>query len=142
MTGSRLRSSSRSGAAAVWVLVVLAVVSGLSMAAAARLGYARKQVESYRNRAQAEWLARSGYELAVGRLLADPEYSGEKVSPIPEGEITIVVRKHLKKESVFQVECEARYRAGPDAVVHTIRRALKRHTSPQGVRIETVPDEP
>ena len=143
MTGSRPRATPRSGMVSVWVLIVLAIVTSLSAAALLQMSHVRKQVDGGRNRAQAEWLARSGYELAVGRLMTNPDGStGETVTLVPEGEVAITVRKHPRKKDVFQVECEARYQPAPNRIVVRIRRAVHRQEGPDGVRAETVPDEP
>jgi len=149
-------------------LLVIAVVSGFSAVAVIRTASTRKQLELNRNRLQADWLARSGYEIAVGRLLAKPDgYTGETVQLIAGSEVKIVVKKGFgkkdddkkndgkkddkkddkKKEGdkkdaddagIFRVECEARYPVGPQVVVISLRRTLKRIEGPQGARIETI----
>jgi len=127
MTRSRRGSLNRRGAAIVWVLVVLAVVSVFSAASLARFVACRRQLDIAQNRVQAEWLARSGYELAVGRLLADPDgYTGETTTLIPGGQVKIIVKKDPDKNGVYRVDSEARYTTYPGVVVFTVRRTLKR----------------
>ena len=163
MIQSRRGGRARSGGVAIWVLLVIAVVSGFSAVAVIRTASTRKQLELNRNRLQADWLARSGYEIAVGRLLAKPDgYTGETVQLIAGSEVKIVVKKGFgkkedgkkddkkddkKKEGdkkdaddagIFRVECEARYPVGPQVVVISLRRTLKRIEGPQGARIETI----
>jgi hypothetical protein len=139
----RDRASRRSGVAAVWTLVVMTVVAAMGMVATVRFASLRKQVDADRNRVQALWLARSGLELASDRLLANPDgYTGETVSPIPGGEIKIVVRKHPTRADVYQVESEARYRVGLTVLVQSDRRAVKVQKNAAGTRLEVVADTP
>ncbi len=76
----RLQSQKRSRRAltTVAVLVCLIVIS-LIGAALLKVGLAqRNQVRSQEQRLQAEWLAESGLDRALGRLAADRSYLGEK----------------------------------------------------------------
>jgi hypothetical protein len=128
----------RPGIAAIWLLVVLAALSMLSAAVVGQLSAARRQVDAHRNRLEAEWLARAGYELAVAHLLAEPNgYTGETVKPIPGGEVKIVVRKEPGDNGPYKVDCEARYPVGErNVVVKVVQRACKRVEGPGGARIE------
>jgi hypothetical protein len=130
----------RPGSAAIWVLVVLAFVSTMSLTAVGRFGNARHALDAYTHRTQAEWLARSGVELAAARLLAGPDgYAGETVKPLPRSEVRIVVRKDLTERDVYRVECEARYPTDvTGVVVRSVSRSLKRVDGPKGARIELV----
>ncbi len=131
------RAKVRSGAAAIWALLVLAAVSALSAAAIGQVVIARRQIDAYQNQIQAEWLARSGYELAVARILADPGYTGETITPIKGGAVKIVVRKEAGANAPYVVESEARYSAGErHSVVRTVRRTVKRIASADGVSVE------
>jgi hypothetical protein len=122
---------------------VLAVVAAVSVAATGRFVLARREADAYRNRLQAEWLARSGYELAVGKLLANPDgYTGETATPIPNGEVKIVVGKETVGKDVYRVECTARYPAGDRAaVVRTVTRTVKRTDDAGRARIEPATGE-
>ena len=138
-----LRTSTRSGVAAIWALVVIAIVSAAAMTATIQFANLRKQVDADRNRIQAHWLARSGVELAADHLLTNAEgYTGETVTLIPGGEIKITVQKHMKKEGVYQVESEGRFLDGLKMVAITDRRSLKVHKSDKVTRVEVVADEP
>ncbi|MBN9520361.1 hypothetical protein J0H58_17830 [bacterium] len=129
----------RRGMAAVWALVVVTLVSALSVAAAARMATARRQADAYRNRAQAEWLARAGYELAVGRLLAAPDgYTGETATPVAGGEVKVVVRPDPAGKGVYRIECEARFPAADREVVSRFDRVVQRTDGPDGVRVTPV----
>ena len=134
------KSHRRLGVAAVWALVVVAVVSALSMAAVAQFASARRQADQNHHRLQAEWLARAGYELAVARLLAEPTgYTGETVTPVPGGEVKIAVREDPEKKGAYRVECEARFPVdGRGLVVSRLDRVVRRTESPKGIRIERV----
>jgi type II secretory pathway pseudopilin PulG len=133
----------RRGMAAIWALVVVAVVSAMTLAAAARMAGARKRVDGDRNRAQAEWLARAGYELAVGRLLAAPDgYPGETATPVAGGEVKIVVRTDPDGKGVYRIECEARFPAAAHGVVSRLDRAVRRSDGSDGVRITPVRPPP
>src|SRR5215212_5186987 len=99
--------SRRSGAAIMWALVVLAVLAVTTATAAWQFGAARRGLAWRHDRLQAEWLARSGCELAAARLLAGPaDYTGETVEPIPDAKVVIVVEKDAKPDT-FRVRCEA-----------------------------------
>ncbi len=133
----------RSGAAAVWALAVLTLVSGFTVVAATRAAQTRKKVDREQALAQAVWLARSGIELAIDRLMANPEgYSGETVSPVRGGEIQVVVRKHLKKADVYEIESKGRFRSGVDNVLQSSHRTVKLQREASGARVEVVPGEP
>jgi hypothetical protein len=73
---SRIRQRRR-GLTAVAVLVCLIVITIVS-GALLRVGIAhRDQVRSQERRLQAEWLAQSGFDRALARLAAQPDYAGE-----------------------------------------------------------------
>jgi hypothetical protein len=129
--------------ATIWALIVIAAVTTASAVAVAQFAAARRQTEMYRNRIEADLLARAGCELAAGRLLVDPEsYTGETVSPITGSKVKITVHKDAKEKNIYRVESEARYADNDrNPVVRTERRALKRIEEPQGVRIESTPAE-
>ncbi len=143
MNRASTRPLVRSGAAAVWALVVLTLVSGFTVVAATRAAQTRKKVDREQALAQAVWLARSGVELAIDRLLTNLDgYTGETVSPVRGGEIQIVVRKHLKKADVYEIESKGRFRSGVDNVLQSSRSTVKLQRVAGGSRAEVVPDEP
>ena len=132
----------RRGVGSIWALVVLSVVSALSVAAVARFSAARREIDHARHRAQAEWLARSGYELAVAKILAKPDgYPGETLAPIPASELKIAVTTDPKDPALYTVVSTARYPLGDaKAAVQTVRRAVRRVETPAGVRLDPRPD--
>jgi len=62
----------------------------------------------------------------VARLLTKPDgYTGETASPVPTGEVKIVVTPDPKDPTRFHVECTARYPVGGPAVaIQTLRRSF------------------
>lgn len=143
MSVAPTRRPVRSGAAAVWALVVLTLVSGFAVVAATRAAQTRKKVDHEHALAQATWLARSGIELAIDRLLANPDgYSGETVSPVKGGEVQIAVRKHPEKADHYEIESKGRFGSGADGVLQTGRRTVKLQKQAGGSRAEVVPDGP
>jgi type II secretory pathway component PulK len=128
----------RNGVAAIWTVVVLAVVSSLSAAAVAQFASARKQIDVHRNRIQADLLARAGYELALSRILTQAkDFPDETITPIKGGEIEVKIRREKGDSGIFRIESVARYpKDERGAFVQTLRRTVKRVEDSQGVRIE------
>lgn len=84
---------SRPGVAAVWMLVVLAILSAVVMTTTWQHLAARRTLDQRFKQLQADWLARAGVELAAERLLTKPgDYSGETVAPLPGSQVRITVR--------------------------------------------------
>jgi len=138
--GNRTR---RCGVALLWAVVILAVLGVMMATAAWQFAAARRGLAARHNRLQAQWLARSGCELAAARLLADPaDYAGEVVEPVPDGQVRITVEKD--KADTFRVRCEARYPVGDNAAAMlTVRRTATRRGDGDNARIElAVPDNP
>jgi hypothetical protein len=103
----------RTGAVLLWALIVLSVLAVTSATAAWQIGAARRGLTLRQNRLQAEWLARSGCELAAARLLADPAgYTGESVELIPEATVRVTVEKDADKPDTYRVRCETNYPVG------------------------------
>lgn len=87
----------RRGVAAVWMLVVLAVLSAALAATAWQHVASRQLLDRRHHQLQAAWLARAGVELAAARLLADPDaYAGEAIAVIPASQVRITVRDESK----------------------------------------------
>jgi hypothetical protein len=114
-----VRNASRAGVALLWTLVVLSVLATMSVLAAKEFAVARRILAMRQNRIQAEWLARSGAELAVARLLADDGYTGGTVEPLPDGPVNITVERDAAKPGVYHIRCEATFPTGDYRVVHT-----------------------
>jgi len=130
----------RRGVSAIWVLVVLAVISTISVAAVGRFVAARRQVDAHRTRVQADYLAIAGYEMAAEKLLADPKYAGETLAPMPGAEVKVAVKKDPGESEVYRIESESHYSGnGRITVVRNAKRAVKRIAGPNGVRLEPAP---
>jgi type II secretory pathway pseudopilin PulG len=99
----------RSGAAMLWALVVLAVLGVTTAMAVSQFGAVRRGLDRRQNKLQAQWLARAGCEVAVSRLLAQPDYTGEVLAPIADAQVRIVVAKDVTKPDTFHIRCDADY---------------------------------
>jgi hypothetical protein len=128
----------RRGAALMGVVVALAVLSLVLGTVAWHIVANRRLAERREQRLQAAALARGGVELAVGRLLTDPEkYTGESVSPLPQSEVTIRVQKEPGSADSFRVVSEVRYPTdAPQPVVRSIERRVRRQADGPRVRVE------
>jgi hypothetical protein len=130
MTLPRRNDQRRTGAALMWVLVILAVLSVTSATAVWQIGAARRGLALRHNRLQAVWLARSGCELAAARLLADPEgYTGESIETIADAKVKIAVERDASRPDAYRVRCEARYPVGDRSEVsRSTSRLVTRRT--------------
>jgi hypothetical protein len=124
--------------AAVFAMIVLAVVTGLSVAVFRHFADARLELDAYRIQIQADWLARAGAEAAIDKILANPkEYSGETVSLIPGSEIKVTVKKD--GDNVYRIESVARYPVGERGMsVRSVQRAFKRVESGKTIKLEPI----
>lgn len=134
MPGSR-QDPMRKGVAAVWALVVIAVTSALVCTAILQLANARKQVDDNQTRMQTRWLVRSGFELAMEGLLANPEqYEGETAALIPGTKVKISVERPGEVDGVYRVTCVATSGEGQKVVVLSDRRHIKLEKTVQGMK--------
>lgn len=125
----------------MWALVVLTLLA-VMMTLITRQGLtALRLVERRQQQLQAEWLARSGIELAAARLLAAPDsYEGESVQPIPGSKVTITVTKKESSQGVYSVAAEARYPFDEsNVVVRTASRSFRLVTEKATTRVVAVP---
>jgi type II secretory pathway pseudopilin PulG len=138
------RPPGRRGAAAVWALVVLAVLAATTAAVTAQLLANRRWLDQRHNQLQAAWLARAGAELAAARLLTDPSgYTGEAVEPIPASQVRVDVHREPGSPDTFRVTSEARYPTdGQVVVLRSVERRLRRTVANDRVRIEVLADAP
>jgi hypothetical protein len=130
----------RAGVATIWVMVVLSALTLLGATITAQYLTIRRVQRDHENKLQAEWLARSGVELAAERLLGDTKgYDGEKAELIPNSELKIEVKQ--AKPDLFEVTSTARYptNSGPRVVERTQTRTFKRVVDGEKVRLEVVP---
>jgi hypothetical protein len=127
------RPTHRRGAALVWALAILAVLGVTSGVAVREFSAARRTLSMRENRIQAEWLARGGVELAVGRLLANPDYTGEAAEPLKNAAVQIGV---TKDGDSFVIRSVARFPADdPRAVTWTVSRKAARKTDGKKVSV-------
>jgi hypothetical protein len=127
----------RSGAALLWALVVLSVLGVMSAVAAKTFGAARRTLAMRQNRIQAEWLARSGAEIAVARLLADENYTGGSVEPLSAASVLITVEKDAAKPGVYRIRCETTFPTGDYRAVHfALNRIATRRTDGGKITID------
>jgi hypothetical protein len=133
----------RSGAALLWALVVLGVLAVTSATAVWQIGAARRGLSLRQNRLQAVWLARSGFELAAGRLLADPaDYSGETLELVPESRVRVIVEKDSTQPDTYRVRAEATFPVGDRTEVsRSLTRRIAIRADGDRKRIEVLPDD-
>ena len=132
----------RRGAALLWTLVVLSVLGTMSILVTKEFATARRVLDMRQNRIQAEWLARSGAEFAVARLLADEGYTGGSVEPLPAGPVNIKVEKDVAKPGVYRIQCEATFPTGDYRAVHfALTRTATRRAEGGKVTVKLVSGE-
>jgi type II secretory pathway component PulK len=131
----------RRGATLIAVLVVLSVVSITAVAVGWQLVANRRHDSVRRNQMQAVWLAQSGVELAIDRLLSDPaKYRGETVDLLSQGQVRIKIEREPGPVQLFTIVSEARYpMEAPTPVARSITRLVRRKVEDGKARIEVVP---
>ena len=139
----RDRDRRRSGAALLWALVVLGVLSVTSATAVWQIGAARRGLTLRQNRLQTVWLARSGFELAAARLQADSaDYSGETLELVPESRVRVIVEKDPTQPDTYRVRSEATFPVGDRTEVsRSLTRRIAIRTDGDRKRIEVLPDD-
>jgi hypothetical protein len=129
----------RRAAALMGVLVALGVLSVLLVAVTWQNLANRKLVQRRHHQLQSAWLARSGMETAIARLLKDPAYKGEDAKLMEFSKVKISVSVDKTDRNVFQITCEARF---PDndaeAVVRSVTRRYRRTEDGGKVRMQAV----
>src|SRR5262249_28299 len=133
-------ATQRSGFALIWAIVILSILT-VVMALVTRMSVtAMRLADRRQQQLQADWLARSGGELAATRLLGDPKgYEGETVELIPDGKVRIAIQTKADAPGTYRVTCEARYPAEePDAVLRKATRTFRRVTEKDRTRLEVV----
>src|SRR5438105_7071194 len=133
-------TTGRTGAAVMWALVIMVVLGVMMSTAVWQFGAARQVLERRQNALQALWLARSGAELAVARLLADGDaYTGEKIELIPDSDLRITVEKDAADQTKFRIRCEARYPSdGRTSMPRALSWNAVRQTDSKSIRLEIV----
>jgi hypothetical protein len=121
MINSSIGRRTRPGVAcilAIAILAVLAVIMGTVFAQ----GLRGRRIEDRRSeQLQTLWLARSGVEVGAARLVREPLYTGETITPVPGSQVTIKI-EHRSKQYI--VASEARYAV--ESTAPLVRR-LERH---------------
>lgn len=122
--------STRRGAISIWALVCLIFVTALSatLGRVALLG--SRQMIQERRHAQIEWLAHSGWLLAVNQLQRDAAWTGQtwdvsaaSLGGADSGRVTIQVKPDDKAPEVRQVEIVAEF---PYGTTNSIRLTSSR----------------
>lgn len=140
--------TSRRGVALVIIVLVLGVISMLLAATAWQATASRRLLERRQHQLQATWLARSGFEVAAGRLLADPARYGGKVSVmsvalLDQSTVSVTIRRvgqdSKPATQTFTITSEARYpTGGRDVVVRSITRQVRLIRERDRTRVEIV----
>lgn len=138
---STVESSPRRGIAAVWAVIVLGVLSVVLAGITAQLLSNRRTVDRQQVRAQGLWLARSGAELAAGRLLSDPDgYKGESPELLPEWKLHVEVRAEGSGSKTYAVTSTASRRPRGDVPTEcSVSRRFRRSVEGGRARLEAVP---
>jgi hypothetical protein len=126
-------------------LVVLSVLGVTSALAVREVATAKQTLAMRQNRIQAEWLARSGAEFAVGKLLGDENYSGESVELISGGPMKISVEKDAAKSGTYRIRCEATYPTDDYRSVHAVVSRIATRKTESGkvtIALTAAPDAP
>ncbi len=124
---SRWRSQNRSRRAMTTVVVLVClIVITLIGAALLKVGLAQRiQFRSQEHRLQAEWLAESGLDRALGRLAVDGDYVGEEW-PIRAEELGVPVGPATGQTGGSSAEPAARITIAVERVKeHTNRRRIR-----------------
>jgi hypothetical protein len=104
--------NSRRGVALIWALAILSLLGVMSALTAKQFAAARRLLDSRYHRIQADWLTRSGAELAAARLIGEENYTGETIEIVPGGPVRIVVTKDSGTPGRYRVRCDVAYPAG------------------------------
>jgi hypothetical protein len=87
-------SGGRRAVAAIWMLVVLAILSAVLAATTWQHLAARRMLDQRHKQLQADWLARAGIELAADRLINSPaEYKEVARAILPSSEVRVTVER-------------------------------------------------
>jgi len=138
----RIRAGRR-GVALLGALVALALVSALLVTIGWRIIAHRRHETQRHNLVQATWLARAGVELAVDKLLSDPDgYKGETVELLPRSRVHIKVEANPDAANTLRVVSEAQYPTeAAKPVNRSLTRILRRTVDGGVARVEVVPEK-
>jgi hypothetical protein len=120
------------------LLVALVLVGAVTTTMAWQMTTGYRLLEHRDRELQATWLARAGAEIAVARLLSNPQnYKGESLEIIPHGEVHIKVEPQANSVNEFRLEVDARYPTDTSLPVQSsISRSLQRVTDHDTITIK------
>ena len=131
----------RRGVAALWTVVVLAVLAAMLGMVTVQLLSTRRNLDRQWDQAQGLWLARAGVEVAAGRLLTDPEgYAGESPEILQDWQLRVGVEKDRSVTNTYLVTSTARRQDGKSPpTLCLVSRRFRRSVENGRVRLEVVP---
>jgi hypothetical protein len=129
----------RRGAILILALVLMAVLAVILSTTAVQIVTQRRLAHQRQRQLQAEWLARTGTELAVARLLEKPAaFTDEQTDWVPESTLRIEVEK--ADSEIYRIRVEATVGKKNEApVARTAATAYRRTEAKGAVRLEPVP---
>jgi type II secretory pathway component PulK len=135
-------NQSRQGAAIIWAIAAMSVTTILTTAITSQILAGRRLAERRQDQLQALWLARSGLEMAIDKLIANPHsYTGEVLTPIPDSQLRIEVKSFKDSKETYQITCIGRcVLEDARSVTRSLTRQVKRVTANGQVRIEVLPE--
>jgi type II secretory pathway pseudopilin PulG len=122
-------------------LVAMALVGTVLAVVGWQMVANRRRENRRQETVQAAWLAKAGVELAIDKLLADPEkYRGETTTLNPQAKVSVKVEPVPGKPDRFTVTSVGTFPVDrPQPASQSLTRQLRRKTEPGGARIEVVP---
>src|SRR5262249_21106071 len=132
----------RRGATIVYAMVVTAIISLLMADIARHVMSARRLLEARANALQAHWLARSGIELAAGKLLADQNYRGEEPRTSSGGLVQIKVEQDPQSPQIYIVLCNGQFSPDDRATTRIDISRMYRRTKTDGRIVLTLVPNP
>jgi hypothetical protein len=132
------RHPGRRGVAILWVLFVLALLSGVIAAITWQHLAGRTALDEHHKNLQASWLARGGMELAAARLLESPQsYKGDVTDLIPNSKVHVELQANSGSNTSFVLKSEATYPVGdPHPAIRTLTRKVRRVSEKGQIRLE------
>lgn len=113
---------SRRGVALLLILVVLAVISFLLASITVQTLVNRRTIEQRQHQVQANWLARSGLEVAVARLHNTTDYTGEALEIIPDSQVIVQIEPMIGSSRTITAEARFPHSQTRLSVVKLSRR--------------------
>jgi hypothetical protein len=113
------------------VVVVLTIVTAMIATFNWHVAANRRLAQRRQHQLQAASLARSGINLAIFRLLTDPEkYRGETFQLLPHSLVKVEVQKEQGTSGTYRIVSEARYPTDiTQNVLHSTTRRVQRYVA-------------